>query len=175
VACRTVECRLGERSTLHAERPRDTTSAVTAEFTLRLLDCDRRDPLADFFDAHATVASRDVRLETAFVVAGRDLRAFAHDLDQVSRSGKGSALLLGGWETERHLRLHVTRADRSGAGVARVWMVNDNAENDADGRGKAEFVVPLDALSRFSMDIHQLVERREPGDLTLTGEADGIE
>jgi hypothetical protein len=148
---------------------------VTAEFTLRLLDCDRRDPLADFFDAHAAVASRGMRLETAFVVAGRDLRAFADDLDQLSRNREGSALLLGGWETERYLRLHVTRAGHSAAGVARVWMVSDDSENDADGRGKAEFVVPLDALSRFSIDIHQLVERREPGDLTLTGEADGIE
>ena len=160
---------------MHAGRLRDTTSAVTAEFTLHLLDCDPRDPLADFFDAHAAIACRGVRLETAFVIAGRDLRAFAGDLDQLSRTRAASALLLGGWEAERNLRLHITRAPHSDAGVARVWIMSEETEDDLPARMKTELVVPFASLSKFSMDIHQLVERRAPGEVTLTGEADGLE
>lgn len=150
-------------------------SAVTAEFKLSLLDCDRSDPLADFFDAHAAVDCRGAVLETKFVVAARDLVAFAADLGRVPRARDASALLLGGWETERNLRLQVTRGPRSDVGVARVWMMNEEPEIDVPSRIQAEFVVPFASLSRFSLDIQQLVERRAPGDVTLTGEADGLE
>jgi hypothetical protein len=149
--------------------------SVTAEFKLSLLDCDRSDPLADFFDARAAITVRGVACETAFVVAGRDLQAFATDLGRVAPAANASALLLGGWDAERCLRLQVTRAQHSDAGVARVWMDSDVSEDGLQSSMETQFVVPLAALTRFSMDIHQLVEERTLGDATLTGEADGNE
>jgi hypothetical protein len=148
---------------------------VTAEFKLSLLDCDRSDLLADFFDARAAITLRGVSHETAFVVAGRDLQAFATDLGRLAPAADASALLVGGWDAERCLRLQVTRAQHSDAGVARVWMDSDVAEDGLQSSLETQFVVPLAALTRFSMDIHQLVEARTLGDATLTGEADGNE
>jgi hypothetical protein len=148
---------------------------VTAEFKLSLLDCDRSDPLADFFDARAAITVRGVSHETAFVVAGRDLLAFATGLAGLAPAADASALLLGGWDAERCLRLQVTRAERSDAGVVRVWMDSDDSADSLQSNVETEFVVPLAALTRFSMDIHQLVEQRALGDATLTGEADGNE
>ena len=150
-------------------------SAVTAELKLSLLDCDRSDPLADFFEARAAVDCRGVMHETSFVVAGRDLQVFATDLGRVPRAGAASAVLLGGWETERNLRLQMTRAALSDAGVVRVSMMSENPASDRPRRMETEFVVPFASLSKFSMDIQQLVERRIAGDATLTGEADGNE
>jgi hypothetical protein len=148
---------------------------VTAEFKLSLLGCDRSDPLADFFDARAAITIRGASHETAFVVAGRDLQAFATDLGRFAPAGNASALLLGGWEAERRLRLQITRAGHSDAGVARVWMNSDGSADGLQSDVETEFVVPFAALTRFSMDIHQLVEQRTLGDATLTGEADGNE
>jgi len=155
--------------------PAGYNSAVTAELKLSLLDCDRSDPLADFFDAHAAIECRGAMLETTFVVAGRDLEVFATDLGRVPRAGDASALWLGGWETERNLRLQVTRAAPSDAGLVRVSMMSEDQESDIPRRMKTEFIVPFASLSKFSMDIQQLVERRIAGDATLTGEADGNE
>jgi len=148
---------------------------VTAEFKLSLLECDRSDPLADFFDARAAITLRGVSHETAFVVAGRDLQAFATDLGRLAPGADASALLLGGWDAERCLRLQVTHAGRSDAAVARVWMDSDGPADSLRSNVETEFVVPFAALMRFSMDIHQLVEQRTLGDVTLTAEADGNE
>jgi hypothetical protein len=148
---------------------------VTAEFKLSLLDCDRSDPLADFFDARAAITHPGVTQEPAYVVAGRDLQALATALGRLAPAADASALLLGGWDAERCLRLQVTRVGRSDAAVARVWMDSDGSADSLQSNVETEFVVPFAALTRFSMDIHQLVEQRALGDVTLTGEADGNE
>jgi hypothetical protein len=71
--------------------------------------------------------------------------------------------------------LQVTRVGRSDAAVARVWMDSDGSADNLQSNVETEFVVPFAELTRFSMDIHQLVEQRALGDVTLTGEADGNE
>jgi hypothetical protein len=146
---------------------------VTAQFKLSLLKCERSDPLADFFDARAAVISRDVAGETAFTVAGRDLQAFVTDASRLHVVTGASALLLGGWDAEKCLRLQITPAGFSGTSVVRVWIASDGSAADLpESRVETEFVVPADALSAFLKDIQHLVDRRELGDTTLTGDAE---
>jgi len=146
---------------------------VTAQFKLSLLNCDRSDPLADFFDARAAVVYRGLAGETTFfTVAGRDLQAFVADAGRLRDVAGASALLLGGWDAEKRLRLQITGAGFSGALAARVWIVHDNPAIDLQTRGVTEFVTSPDALSAFLKDIQHLVDRREPGDATLNGDAD---
>jgi hypothetical protein len=148
-------------------------SAVTAQFKLSLLNCDQSDPLADFFDARAAVASRGVAGATAFfTVAGRDLQAFVVDARRLRDSAGASALLTGGWDAEKRLRLQITPVGLSDAFVARVSIVSDDAEIDVQLSAVSEFVVSPDALSVFLADIQHLVDRRELGDATLNGDAE---
>lgn len=145
---------------------------MTAQFKLTLLRCDRGDPLADFFDARATVSLRDSTGETAFTVAGRDLYAFVTDARRIQQRLAGSALLAGGWDAEKRLRLQISRAGSSDAFQARVSMVSDEPAIDRQGRTETEFAASAEAVSRFLSDIQHLVERRMLGDATLNGDAD---
>jgi hypothetical protein len=145
---------------------------VTAQFKLSLLNCERSDPLADFFDARAAVACRGFAGETAFTVAGRDLQAFVADASRLQDVAGGSALLLGGWDSEKRLRLEITRSGFSDACVARVWIASHAPPIDLEGRVETEFVAHSDALAAFLTDIQHFVDRRELGDATLNGDAD---
>lgn len=157
---------------LHAEPPDDMKGAVTAQFKLSLLKCERSNPLADFFDARATVACGGFSGETAFMVAGRDLQAFVADAGRLHDVAGASALLLGGWDAEKRLRLEVTDAGLSGTCVARVCIASHGPPADLQRRVETEFVAESDALSAFLKDIQHLVDRRELGDATLNGDAD---
>jgi hypothetical protein len=145
---------------------------VTAQFKLSLLDCDHSDPLADFFEARAVVSHHAFASETEFTVAGRDLEAFVTDVRRIQQSSGASALLTGGWDAEKCLRLQITRRGFSDAFVARVSIVSDEAAIEPQGRTVTEFAVSPDALSAFLTDIHDLVDRRALGDATLNGDAD---
>jgi len=145
---------------------------VKSQFKLSLLTCDDRNPLADFFDARAVVSCRGFSGETAFTVAGRDLQAFVADAGRIGDSNGGTALLLGGWDAERRLRLELARATHSDAVVARVWIVAHAPPTDLPARVETEFVAHVNALSVFLTDIQHLVDRRELGDATLNGDAD---
>jgi hypothetical protein len=145
---------------------------VTAQFKLSLLKCERDNPLADFFDARATVACGSFSGETAFTVAGRDLHAFVADASRLHDVPGASALLLGGWDAEKQLRLEVTGAGLSGTCVARVCIASRGPPTDLQRRVETEFVAEAGALSAFLKDIQHLVDRRELGDATLNGDAD---
>lgn len=145
---------------------------MTAQFKLSLLKCERSDPLADFFDARATVACRGFSGETAFTVAGRDLTAFVADAGRLRDAAGASALLLGGWDAAKRLRLEVTGAGLSGTRVVRVCIASHGPPIDLQRRVETEFVAETDALSAFLNDIQHLVDRRELGDATLNGDAD---
>ena len=99
------------------------TDSVTALFKLSLLDCDRSDPLADFFTAHASIDSPGVAGETAFTAAGRDLHVFVADAGKMQGDVSGSAVLLGGWDAESCLRLAVSRTEAGGPVVVHVSML----------------------------------------------------
>jgi hypothetical protein len=146
---------------------------VTAQFTLSLLACDRDDPLADFFDARAAVAFRGSAGETTFTVAARDLEAFIADGRRILDVDGASALLTAGWEAEKCLRLQITRRGINDLFVARVWIVSDEPTIDLQTRTETEFATSPDAFSAFLRDIQHLVGRRELGDATLNGDADG--
>jgi hypothetical protein len=145
---------------------------VKSQFKLSLLSCDDRHPLADFFDARAVVSCRGFAGETAFTVAGRDLQAFVADAGRIGDPDHRAALLLGGWDAERRLRLELSRATRSDAVVARVWIVAHAPPMEPQARVETEFIAPSEALSAFLADIQHLVDRRELGDATLNGDAD---
>jgi hypothetical protein len=145
---------------------------VTAQFKLSLLECERSNPLADFFDARATVACGGFSGETAFTVAGRDLQAFVADAGRLRDVAGASALLLGGWDADKRLRLEVTGAGLSGTCVVRVCIASHGPPIDLQRRVETEFVAQSDALSAFLKDIQHLVDRRELGDATLNGDAD---
>jgi hypothetical protein len=148
-------------------------SAVTAQFKLSLLNCDQSDPLADFFDARAAVVYRGVAGPTAlFIVAGRDLQAFVVDARRLRAVAGASALLTGGWDAEKQLRLQITAVRLSDVFAVRVCIVSDDAEIDLQPSAVSEFVVSPDALSGFLADIQHLVDRRELGDATLNGDAE---
>ena len=144
---------------------------MTAHFKLSLLRCDASDPLADFFDARATLDCRGVTAETSFVVAGRDLAAFVSDAGRAQRGAGKPALLLGGWDAERNLRLVLVPARLSDTFETRVCMVSQTSKIDPE-RIESEFSAPSDAVSAFLKDIQHLVDRRELGDATLNGDAD---
>src|SRR5436190_1570717 len=143
---------------LHAELPRDIDKPVIARFTLSLLDCDRSDPLADFFDARAAVADRGSGSETAFTIAGRDLEAFVTDARRLQQANTASALLTGGWDAENRLRLQTTRAASSAAFLARVSIVSDDPATDLQSTTVTEFGSSPDGLSAFLKEIQQLVD-----------------
>ncbi|HMA25563.1 MAG TPA: hypothetical protein VKP00_16240 [Gemmatimonadaceae bacterium] len=146
---------------------------MTAQFKLSLLDCDTSDPLGDFFDARAEVVGRGLaRQATLFTVAGRDLQAFVIDARRIRDVNGASALLTGGWDAEKSLRLRITHAGSSGAFVTRVCLVSDDLATDLQTVVETEFVASRDALSAFLTDIEHLVDRRELGDATLNGDAD---
>jgi hypothetical protein len=144
---------------------------VTAQFKLSLLRCDPSDPLADFFDARATLDCRGVSAQTSFIVAGRDLTAFVSDAARAQRGSGKPALLLGGWDAERSLRLVLVPARLSDTFETRVCMVSQTSQADPE-RIESEFNAPSDAVSAFLKEIQHLVDRRELGDATLNGDAD---
>lgn len=148
------------------------TVPVTAQFKLSLLSCDRSDPLADFFDARATVSCRGVVAETSFTVAGRDLTAFVNDVGRTKHGSGTPALLLGGWEVERSLRLLLAPARLSDTFETRVSMVSHEPPIEPQSRFETEFNAPSDAVSAFLSEIQHLVDRRELGDATLNGDPD---
>lgn len=145
---------------------------MTIQFKLTLLRCDRSDPLADFFDARASVARRGSTGETEFTIAGRDLHAFLADAHRIQRAPGATALLTGGWDSEKRLRLQISHAPSSDAFEARVSIVSDDEVRDLRAVTTAEFTTSPDALSIFLTDIQHLVERRMLGDATLNGDAD---
>ena len=146
--------------------------AVTIQFKLTLLRCDRSDPLADFFDARASVARRGSSDETGFTIAGRDLNAFVAAARRIQRAPDATALLTGGWDVEKRFRLQISRAHSGEAFEARVSIVSDEAATDLQSRTETKFAASSDALSIFLTDIQHLVERRMLGDATLNGDAD---
>ena len=145
---------------------------MTAQFKLTLLRCDSSDPLADFFDARASVSRGGSTGETAFTVAGRDLHAFVTDAGRIQQAPDATALLTGGWDAEKELRLQISRVGSSDALEARVSIVSEDQANDSRAVTAAAFSTSPDALSRFLTDIQHLVERRLLGDATLDGDAD---
>jgi hypothetical protein len=118
---------------------------VTAQFKLSLLKCDRDNPLADFFEARATVACGGFSGETAFTVAGRDLHAFVGDASRLHDVPGASALLVGGWDAEKRLRLEVTGKGLSGTCVARVCIASHGPPVDLQRRVETEFVAEAGA------------------------------
>ena len=145
---------------------------MNSQFKLSLLRCDSSDPLADFFDARATVHCRGVAAETSFTVAGRDLAAFVSDASRIQAGSGTTALLLCGWEAERSLRLVIGPARLSDTFETRVCMVNQEQPIELQSKIESEFNAPSDAVSAFLREIQHLVDRRELGDATLTGDAD---
>ncbi|HEX8942235.1 MAG TPA: hypothetical protein VF785_03795 [Gemmatimonadaceae bacterium] len=145
---------------------------MTAQFKLSILDCDTSDPFADFFDARASVACRGLGAQTAFTVAGRDLQAFVADAGRLREAARPSALLLGGWDAEKRLRLLITLADRSDTFETRVCILSHDDVIEADKITETEFLVRSDALSAFLTEVQHLVDRRELGDAILNGDAD---
>lgn len=145
---------------------------MTAQFKLSLLDCDRSNPLADFFEARAAVSFQGSAGETAFTVAGRDLSAFVTDARRLLDVDGTSALLTAGWDVEKCLRLQIIRGEPSDALTARVSIVDDDAATDLQARTETEFATSPGALSAFLTDIQHLVGRRELGDATLNDDAD---
>jgi hypothetical protein len=145
---------------------------VTAQFKLSILDCDTSDPFADFFDARASVVCRGLGAQTAFTVAGRDLQAFVADAGGLRQAARTSALLLGGWDAEKRLRLLITLADPSDTFETRVCILSHDDAIEADTRTEIEFVARSNALSTFLTEIQHLVDRHELGDAILNGDAD---
>lgn len=145
---------------------------MIVQFKLSILDCDASDPFADFFDARASIACRGLGAQTAFTVAGRDLQAFVADAGRLQQAGRRSALLLGGWDAEKRLRLLITPADRSDTFETRVCILSHDDAIEADKRTEIEFLARSTALSTFLTGIQHFVDRRELGDAILNGDAD---
>jgi hypothetical protein len=129
---------------------------------------------SDFLALYAEVDCRGFSGITQFVSARRDLKLFAIEASALATNTADSALLLGGFEkAEQPLRLHLTRAGRSGHFTARVRIATSGPRSDQWNRVETEFIVPPEAFSHFIDALGRLADGHATLS-TLTGDVDAI-
>jgi hypothetical protein len=144
---------------------------VPAEILFRFLPPADSGAADDFVDATAGVSCRGFAGATRFMIARRDLAAFAADVAALRNGNADQAQLIGGWDAaSERLRLQVTRAGNTDACAIRVRVANPGARTDQWDRAETQFVCSGDAVTAFAEGLTS----RGGNSVQLVGDAESM-